>query len=95
MKKLLTMLALCAGAIFAADGAGVYGSKCAMCHGANGKDTSLSPKPIAGMADTEAKIKGYKAGTVGGENKATMQTAVADMNDADIKAVSAFVSTLK
>lgn len=92
----LSILAASFIATFAfAGGADIYAAKCAMCHGADGKDAGVSGKAIAGVADAEAKILGYKAGTVGGANKATMQGAVADMNDADIKTVAAYVSSLK
>jgi len=92
--SLITLLAAASFA-FAADGAGIYAAKCAMCHGADGKDAAVSGKVIAGLADAEAKVKGYKAGTLGGANKASMQGSVADMNDADIKTVATFVSSLK
>jgi|GEM_PF-1751847 len=95
MRVAITVISLAASFCFAADGAGIYAAKCAMCHGADGKDAAVSGKSIAGAADTEAKVKGYKAGTIGGANKASMQASVADMSDADIKTVSSFVSSLK
>jgi len=95
MRVALMTISLMTTICFAADGAGIYAAKCAMCHGADGKDAAVSGKSIAGTADAEAKVKGYKAGTIGGANKASMQASVADMNDADIKAVSSFVSALK
>ncbi len=93
--KYVVVSAMLACSLFAADGAGIYAAKCAMCHGADGKDAAIAGKAIAGAADAEAKIKGYKAGTIGGANKASMQASVADMSDADIKSVSAFVGSLK
>ncbi len=93
--RFLILVACLFSAFAFADGAGVYAAKCAMCHGADGKDAAVSGKSIAGLADTEAKVQGYKKGTIGGANKASMQGAVADMNDGDIKAVSAFVAGLK
>ncbi len=93
----ISILAVTAAATFAfaADGAGIYAAKCAMCHGADGKDAAVSGKAIAGQADAQAKLKGYKAGTIGGANKASMQASVADMNDGDIQAVASFVSSMK
>lgn len=88
-------LACIASSIFAADGAGIYAAKCAMCHGADGKDAAVSGKVIAGLSDAESKIIGYKNGTFGGANKASMQGAVSDMSDADIKAVATYLSGLK
>lgn len=93
--RFLLLSVLFIGSIFAADGAGIYAAKCAMCHGADGKDAAVAGKAIAGATDAETKIKGYKAGTFGGANKASMQASVADMSDADIKTVSSFLSSLK
>jgi cytochrome c len=95
MKLAITTISLAASFCFAADGAGIYAAKCAMCHGADGKDAAVSGKVIAGLGDAEAKIKGYKAGTIGGANKASMQGSVSDISDADIAAVASYVSSLK
>ncbi len=95
MRVLVFGVFVFACSVFAADGAGIYAAKCAMCHGADGKDAAISGKAIAGAADAEAKVLGYKKGTIGGANKASMQGAVADISDADIKTVGAYVAGLK
>lgn len=73
-------------------------AKCVSCHGADGKTAALGKSAIiAGQsaADLEKKITEYKAGT---RNVATMgalmKGQVAEYSDADIKAVSAYISGL-
>jgi cytochrome c len=95
MKKTIALLALGVSAMFAADGAKLYGAKCAECHGANGKETAISGKAIAGDAAALTKLSGYKAGTFGGDQKATMQATLDGISDEDLKAISAHVGTLK
>ena len=80
-----------------ADGAAAY-KKCAACHGAKAEKKALgASKIIAGWdaAKVEEALNGYKAGTYGGGMKGVMKGQVASMSDADIKAVSAYISTLK
>ena len=81
-----------------AQGKALY-AKCAGCHGADGQTKALGKSDvIAGMdaATVEEDLKGYKAGTL---NKHTMGSLmkgqVASMSDADIQALSAYISTLK
>lgn len=95
VKKLLVLGLLGASALWASDGAKVFGAKCAECHGIDGKDTSISGKAIAGDSAALTKLTGYKNGTYGGEQKATMQGSIADLSDDDLKAVSAHVGSLK
>lgn len=95
MKKAIVLLALGVSVIFAADGAKLYGAKCAECHGANGKEASISGKTIAGDAAALTKLTGYKAGTFGGDQKATMQASLDGLSDEDLKAISAHIGTLK
>jgi cytochrome c len=95
MKKLLVLAVLGISALSAADGAKLYGTKCAECHGADGKETSISGKAIAGDAGALGKLTGYKSGTFGGEQKATMQASLEGLSDEDMKAIAAHVGTLK
>jgi cytochrome c553 len=80
-----------------ADGKALF-AKCAGCHGADGKTAALGKSAvIAGQAaaDLETKIAGYKAGTLNVAGMgALMKGQVATYSDADIKAVSAFISGL-
>ena len=41
MKKLVVLSVLGISTLMAADGAKLYGAKCAECHGTNGKETSI------------------------------------------------------
>lgn len=95
LMKLVALSVLSVASLCAADGAKLFGAKCAECHGIDGKDTSISGKAIAGDGAALSKLTGYKNGTYGGEQKATMQGSIADLSDDDLKAVSAHVGSLK
>ncbi|CAA6799518.1 MAG: Cytochrome C553 (Soluble cytochrome f) [uncultured Sulfurovum sp.] len=73
-------------------------AKCAGCHGADGKTKAMGKAaPVAGQsaADLEAKLAGYKAGTVNAVGMGMlMKGQVASMSDEDIKAVSAYMAGL-
>jgi cytochrome c553 len=73
-------------------------AKCAGCHGKDGKTKALGKSEIiAGQssADIEAKLTEYKAGTRNVTGMGTlMKGQVASMGDADIKAVSAYISAM-
>ncbi len=97
MKKLAIVGLVAAGAIslMAADGAALY-KKCAGCHGAHGEKKALGKsQPIKGWSKDKLveALKGYKAGTrnvhgMGGLMKGQM----ASYSDADIEAVSEYIS---
>jgi cytochrome c553 len=98
MKKLvLALMVAGATSLFAADGAGLY-KKCIACHGAKAEKKALGKSQVIAGWDA-AKIadalKGYKAGTYGGAMKGLMKGQVAAYSDADIDAVSAYISGLK
>jgi mono/diheme cytochrome c family protein len=91
MKRMLIAAALVlgfAGAAQAAeDGAALYKSKCAACHGAQGEGAKMAPTPIAGMS-ADAVIK------VVNEGKGKMKP-VKGVSDAEGKAIGQFVAGLK
>lgn len=95
MKKALVLIVLGVSALVAADGVKLYGAKCAECHGADGKDSAISGKAIAGDTAVLTKLTGYKAGSFGGDQKATMQASLEGLNDDQMKAIAAYVTTLK
>lgn len=95
MKKALVLMVLGVSALVAADGVKLYGAKCAECHGADGKDSAISGKAIAGDTAVLTKLTGYKAGSFGGDQKATMQASLEGLNDDQMKAIAAYVTTLK
>lgn len=88
---------LSSSAVIAADGAVLY-KKCAGCHGVSAEKKALGKSQViqgweaAKVADA---LKGYKAGTYGGPMKGLMKGQVASMSDADIEAVSKYISELK
>jgi len=87
-----------AAAATSVAGAAAY-AKCAGCHGADGKTKALGKSAeIAGQSKEElvTKINGYKAGTLNTAGMGTlMKGQVASLSDADIDAVSGYISTLK
>lgn len=95
MKKTVVLMMMGISALMAADGAKLYGAKCAECHGANGKDTAISGKAIAGDGAALTKLTGYKNGTFGGEQKGTMQASLEGLSGDDLKAVATHVGSLK
>ena len=74
-------------------------ARCAGCHGKDGQTAALGKsEKIAGQATATlvTNIKAYKAGTRNVANMGKlMQGQVKDMTDADIEAVSAYISALK
>ena len=90
-----TALAAYPAATPAVDAPALYKAKCASCHGADGSKTILS-KPVKGLSaeDFRKKMLGYKAKTYGGSKKAGMEKLAADLSDADIKGLAAFVAKL-
>ncbi|ARR01028.1 c-type cytochrome [Campylobacter porcelli] len=102
MKKIVLLVALACVGAFAADGAAIY-KKCAVCHGAKAEKKYLNKVPA--LVDTDpvqrlADMKAYKAGTLNdGKGKinmgAIMKGQMATLSDADMEAVSNYISTLK
>jgi len=81
----------------AIDGKALF-AKCAACHGKDGKQKALGKSNvIAGQSADEVvkKLEAYKAGTrnVTGMGM-TMKAQVSGLNDAQIKAVAGYISTL-
>ncbi len=74
-------------------------SKCVSCHGDQGQNKALGKSEVIkgwDAAKVEEALKGYKAGTrnihgMGG----LMKTQVANLSDEDIKAIAAYISSLK
>jgi cytochrome c553 len=98
MKKILVLASLLfATSIFAADGATLF-KTCATCHGAKAEKAALNKSQVIGgwdAAKIEAALHGYKAGTYGGPLKGTMAAQVKNLDDASIKALASYISSLK
>jgi len=100
MKKvtLALILAGAASLAMAADGAALF-KKCAGCHGAKAEKHALGKSAvIAGLdaATIEKDLKGYKAGTLNKHGMGMlMKGQVANLSDADIKALAEYIHGLK
>ncbi len=82
---------------FAQDGAAVYKSKCAMCHGATGTPSAGMAKAMGIKSTSDPAIKALTVDQIAAavkDGKGKMKP-VAGLSDGDIKAVSAYFKTLK
>lgn len=97
MKKVLIAATVVLGLMSnasAEDGAALY-KKCAACHGAAGEKSALGKSKIIkdmSSADIINALKGYKDGSYGGASKGLMKGQVAALNDAQITAISVYIS---
>lgn len=80
------------------DGADLYNTRCAKCHGEDGAKTSGASggKAINGLSVEEAKAKlmGYKDGSYGGAKKKTMMRMLQRYEDAQIEALAQYIGSL-
>ncbi len=93
MKKLtaICVLLLAINTAWAKDGASIYKSKCAGCHGAQGEGKA-GPK-LAGTSLSDDEI--VKALTTGGLAKAPHTKPFKGANSDNAKQVAAYVKSLK
>lgn len=94
MKTLLAILGLTA-MLAAADGAALYKSNCASCHGDAGEKKALNKSQVINTFSQEqivTALKGYKDGTYGGAMKALMKGQSAKLSDADMEAIAAHIA---
>jgi len=89
--SLVVVLLLSLGAAWAKDGASIYKSKCAGCHGAQGEGKS-GPK-LAGTSLGEDDIVNVL--TKGGQPKAPHTKPFKGANAQNAKQVAAYVKSLK
>ena len=98
MKKIVLSLLVTGVALMASDGAALY-KKCAACHGANGEKKALGKSEIINTMSKEeltTSLKEYKAGTRNTKGMgALMKGQVASYTEADITAVSEYISSIK
>lgn len=93
MKKILSCISLTlfmctvAVAAHAADGAALYKSACASCHGAAGEKGNAPLKDLP-ADELLQKLKGYGDGSYGGAKKAVMINVVKKHSDEELKAVA-------
>jgi cytochrome c6 len=94
---LAATLALAGVMSFADDGAAIYKSKCAMCHGATGTPSAGMGKAMGIKPVSDPDIKGLSVDQVAAavKNGKGKMRPVAGLSDADVKVVSEFFKTLK
>lgn len=89
---------LLAGSIcFAEDGAAIYKSKCAMCHGPTGSPSagmakSMGIKPVSDPSMSALTVAQISAAVKNGKGK---MHAIAGLTDPQVAAVAAYFKTLK
>lgn len=100
MMKIVIGSMVLASAIFAADGAAIYG-KCVACHGKDGKTKYAGKVPALAGQDKVALIesmKGYKAGSVNKYGLGAVMASQAKIHlkdDASIEAVAEYIAGMK
>lgn len=88
----LATLAVLSSLSFAQDGAALYKSKCAMCHGAAGEG-KMGPS-LQKTSMTEAQIAGFIADGAAGK-KAPHTKGVAGVSADQAKTLATYVASLK
>jgi len=78
---------------FAQDGASLYKSKCANCHGTEGQGKGKAIPKVAGTAKSEDEVVAML--TKGGATKSPHIKPMTAMTDDQAKAIAAFVKGLK
>lgn len=100
MKKIIfiSILSACTS-IGMADGASIYASKCASCHGVHGEKSALEKSKVIAGEDSDIlikKIQGYKAGILNQYGMGgAMKNMVKGLDDSSIKEVANYISKLK
>jgi cytochrome c6 len=99
-RSQLTLVALvvCAGILtFAQDGAALYKTKCAMCHGATGTPSPGMAKAMGVLPVSDPAIKALTVDQIAAavKNGKGKMKPVAGLSDADVKSVSAYFKSLK
>lgn len=94
---LAAAVALAAGMCFAQDGAAIYKSKCAMCHGPTGTPSAgmakmMGIKPISDPSMKSLSVAQIESTVKGGKGK---MRSIAGLSDPQVKAVAAYFKTLK
>ncbi len=86
------MLAVCSSSAVAQDAAATFKSKCAMCHGADGKGGKMGTRDFASAevkAETDAQLTEIIT-----KGKGKMPSYTGKLSDADIKGLVAYIRSL-
>jgi len=78
------------------DGSKIF-AVCSSCHGSHAEKQALGKSQVIQgwqVSKIEDALKGYKAGTYGGVMKGVMKAQASKLSDAEIKAVSTYISKL-
>jgi len=100
MKKITAlvtaMIVASAGMAWAADAAATWASQCASCHGKDGSGNTAMGKKL-GIKDytKEQSFSDAEAAKVIADGKGKMKAYKGKLSDADIKALVAYVRSLK
>jgi cytochrome c len=99
MKKIISVSIMASFSILMADGASIFATKCASCHGAHGEKSALEKSKIIAGEDADTlikKIQGYKSGTLNQYGMGgAMKNMVKGLDDSSIKEVANYISKLK
>jgi len=80
------------------SGSELYMQKCASCHGKYGEKVALATSQVIAAWPTQKSVdalNGYKEGSYGAKLKGIMKAQVNSLDDAQIQAVSEYISTLR
>lgn len=98
MKKFYFIAMLTISSILMADGASIYASKCASCHGAHAEKSALGKSKVIAGQDTSTTIKqiqGYKSGCLNQYGMGgAMKNMVKGLDDSSIKEVANYIAKL-
>jgi cytochrome c6 len=96
ISVIVTIIVASSGAAFAADGAALWAQHCASCHGKDGSGNTAMGKKLA--VKDYSKDQGFsdaEATNVITNGKGKMKAYKGKLSDADIKALVAYVRSLK
>ena len=96
LSIILAVMFVCSGATFAADGAALWAQHCASCHGKDGSGNTAMGKKL-GVKDytKEQGFSDAEATNVIKNGKGKMKAYKGKLSDADVKALVAYVRSLK
>ncbi len=98
MKKILAALLIVAasGTALAEDGAALFKSKCAACHGPDGKGTTPMGKALKVKSLAGTKLSAAEIEKIASQGKpGTRMIAIKGLTPEQLKAVAAHVKALK
>jgi mono/diheme cytochrome c family protein len=96
LSVILAVMFASSGATFAADAAALWGQHCASCHGKDGSGNTAMGKKL-GVKDytKEQAFSDAEAANVIKNGKGKMKAYKGKLSDADVKALVAYVRSLK